>query len=458
MQIIFVRILIAILVLGGIGTGVAFWLKRQAAAGDDALVVRVEPVSTADLVETVSAPGQVKPRVVVPISARVAARITELPLKVGDRVTRGNPDANPPVPATLLVKLDSKDLESALESVKARYAAQEAERTVAEARIVAGEARIKAQDALLLEAQKNLRRQKQLFESRDVSEAAVDDAISKVDQLTAEIDSARKSLEADRKALLVLKHNLSAADAQIQQAKDNLSYTVITSPINGVVTKVNSEVGETVAPTINNAGTVIMEVADLSVMLVIAKVDETAVAQLERGQRATVRMTAYENQPFEGTVDTVALAATEERDGTRHYKTEILLQINGQRIPSGLSADVDVETHRHQAVMRVPTQAVLGRPVDDLPTGIRDLPDVQKAKTITPVVYRFVDGKAVATPVTIGPSDLTHTLIRSGLKAGDRVIVGPYKVLESLQHDRKVKEDAAPATRPASAPATRGNG
>ncbi|HEX2972883.1 MAG TPA: hypothetical protein VHP11_11150, partial [Tepidisphaeraceae bacterium] len=94
-------------------------------------------------------------------------------------------------------------------------------------------------------------------------------------------------------------------------------------------------------------------------------------------------------------------------------------------------------------MLKVPSQAVLGRPVDTLPAGIRDLPEVDKRKTMCPVVYRLVDGKAVVTPVKIGASDVIYTIINSGVKEGDRIVTGPYKALESLQHDQKVKEEQA---------------
>jgi hypothetical protein len=87
------------------------------------------------------------------------------------------------------------------------------------------------------------------------------------------------------------------------------------------------------------------------------------------------------------------------------------------------------------------------------------------SKTDATVVYRYTDGKAIVTPVKIGPSDLTHTIILSGLSEGDRVIVGPYKVLEKLKHDQRVRDEresqeakggsSQPATAPASKPATR---
>jgi hypothetical protein len=84
----------------------------------------------------------------------------------------------------------------------------------------------------------------------------------------------------------------------------------------------------------------------------------------------------------------------------------------------------------------------MGLAVDDLPLKIRDnCPEVDKNKTYTPVVYRYIDGKAVVTPVLIGPSNLTHTIINSGISEGDKIVIGPYKILEGLKHDAKIKDE-----------------
>jgi HlyD family secretion protein len=128
---------------------------------------------------------------------------------------------------------------------------------------------------------------------------------------------------------------------------------------------------------------------------------------------------------------------------------KILLDLKGRRIRSGLSADVDIETKRHDKVIEVSSQAVVGRPVDQLPEEMRKRPEVEKGKQFTTVVYRLVNGKAVVTPVKVGPSDDTHTIIESGVKEGDAIIAGPYKVLESIQNDQAVKPEGSPTTQPA---------
>lgn len=442
----------AVVVLAGlIGTAA---MKFRGGAGQQGEAVRLEKVTRGNLAEIVSAPGVIQPKTKVSISARVAARVLELPYKEGDRVTKGDPNANPPVPPSVLVKLDARDLEAQLRAAEARKAAQESQIQVTAATVASQEALVEGRRTELADAERDLARQEKLFESKDVSLSVVETAQTKVDQFRAQFASALRTLDGQKQNLEVQKHEVEAAEAEIARARDSLSYTTITSPIDGVVTKVESEVGELViVGTMNNQGTVILEVADLDTMIVNARVDEVSVAAVKMGQTAKVRTQAYKDQVFDGVVTAVALALTEEqRENLKYYKTEITLDRAGKQILSGLTADVDIETEKHDNVLKVPSQAVLGRSVDELPTDLREKPEVDKSRALATVVYRFVDGKALATPVKIGASDITHTVIESGLKEGDAVIAGPYKVLETLKHEQAVRDEAAttqPATQPA---------
>jgi len=243
----------------------------------------------------------------------------------------------------------------------------------------------------------------------------------------------------------VLQHNLEAADAAIAQAKEALSYTTITSPIDGVITRINAEVGEMVITgTMNNPGPVIMAIADLSQMLLVAEVDEADIGSLQVGEQATVHIQAFPDYKFKGTVSSVALTHRLTSTGTKYFKTKILLdnEPNAPKLYSGLTGNADIETRRHTNVLKVPSQAVLGRPLDELPLEIRENCDeIDSTKTFATLVYRYVDGKAVATPVKIGPSYMTHTIIHSGISENDQVVVGPYKVLEGLKHNQKLTDE-----------------
>ncbi|HWP40852.1 MAG TPA: efflux RND transporter periplasmic adaptor subunit [Tepidisphaeraceae bacterium] len=447
-------VVITVAVVGSLA-GTGMWIKaRKQKPEADAVAVRVETVQRGRLVEVVASPGEIQPRTKVSISAKVSSRIIELPFKEGESVRQGD----------VLVRLDSSDLEAILRSAQARYAAQQANIQVAQARVEAQRSQLAGLRAALAEANRDLDRQRGLLATKDVSQAVVDAAQRRVDEAQAAYDAAQHSLRADEANLLVLQHQLEAADAEIARAREDLSYTTITSPIDGVVTVINAKVGELVVTgTMNNPGTVIMEVADLSKMLVQARVDETDVANVQVGQTARCYVQAYPDRVFSGKVVAVALARTVERGGgqmrfddAKTFKVEILLETGPQeRIYSGLTADVEIETRTHSDVLKVPSQCVLGRPTDELPQAIRDNnPCVDKTKTTTTVVYRFIDGKAVVTPVIVGPSDISHTLIRAGLSDGDRIITGPYKVLERLAHDQRVKQEARPATQPGTQPAT----
>jgi len=448
---IIVAVVVTVVVLG-ILAGVGMSLRGKGDTGkSEGTPVRVEPVKRGDLVEIVSAPGQLQPRTKVSISAKTTARIIDMPFEEGTSVKKGQ----------VIVQLDAKDLQAALDASEAHQAAQAGEIEVGLARIKSQEAQIESARVQLADAERDLHRQLELLNTKDVSQSAVDVAQAKVDQLKAALNSQISSMEAERASLVVQRHNLTAAKADIDRARDSLSYTTIASPIDGVITRVNAKVGEMVVMgTMNNAGTVILEVADLSEMQVDAQIDESNIASVHEGQKAKVRISAYPDETFDGTVKLVGLDVVDPRMGGgggggnqggnqgRWYRARVVVDTKNRRIPSGLSSDVDIETNNHKSVIKVPTQAVMGRPVDELPADAKNKPEVDKNKTLATVVFCYADGKAKITPVTIGASDMTHTEITSGLKDSDRVIIGPYKILPTLNESMKLKEDTSATSKP----------
>jgi HlyD family secretion protein len=417
---------------------------------DRGAAVRVEKPIRGDLVEVVSASGTIMPKTKVSISARVSALIQEIPHDEGAQVTRGDLSATPPRPPSVLVRLDDKDLQAALRTAESTRESKAAQIEVARARLVAERNTIDGMRVSLEDARRTLQRQTKLLVDSYASQKDRDTAQCAVDLLVANIASSEATLKADELNLVVMQHDLAAADAAVAGAKDNLSYTVITSPIDGVVTAVKAKAGEmAVTGTMNNPGTEILQVADLSKMELLAEVDEVYIGKVQPGQKAKVTVQAYPNRTFEGTVESIALVnSTNTRTGSKYFETRILVNGEGRQLLSGLTGEADIEVMRHKGVVKVPTQAVLGRRTDELPAKISDKnANVQSDKTETPVVYRLIDGKAVVTPVKIGFADATHTQVVSGLADDDRVIVGPYKVLEKLQNEQHVYDDrsASPA-------------
>jgi len=444
-RIIIIVVVVAVVVVAGGGMAVRSKLKGPGKP----TTVRVEKAQNGELIEFVSAPGEIEPKTKVEISAKIAARIVELPYEEGDTVTCGDENANPPVPASVLLRLDSKDLESRLRSAEASRDAQIAYVEVEKARIKSQRASLDGLAASLEQALRDLDRQKGLLETKDIAQATFDQAQARYDELKAQREASIHTLQSAELNLVVLQHNLEVADAGIAQAEEMLSYTTIASPIDGTITRINAEVGELVMTgTMNNAGTIIMEVGDLSQMLLVAQVDEADVGKMAVGQKATVKVQAFPDEEFKGVVDLIALTHRMSTTGTKYFRTEILLEGDVSKLYSGLTAHVDIETIRHEDVLNVPSQAVLAVNVDDLPLDIRDnSSEVDKDKMYATVVYRYIDGKAVVTPVTIGESNLTHTIVKSGITAEDKIVVGPYKVLESIKHDQMIQDERESKTK-----------
>jgi len=452
-RIIIIVVVVVLVVVAGGGMAVRSRIKGSGRPTP----VRIEKPELGELVETVSAPGEIEPKTKVEISAKVSARIVELPFEEGDTVTCGDENADPPVPASLLLRLDAKDLESRLKSAEASRDAQVAQVEVDKAVIESQRASLEGLTASVEQARRDLERQRGLLETQDIAQATFDQAKATYDELVARHAASMHTLRSAERRLIVMKHNLEVADAAIAQAQETLSYTTITSPIDGTITRINAEVGELVMTgTMNNPGTVIMVVGDLSQMLIVAQVAEADVAKLEVGQKAVAHIDAFGDKEFSGVVHSIALSHDVTYGNAKYFKTEILLGPTEERLYSGLTAHVDIETRKHADILKLPTQAVLGRELENLPVEIREKSDViDKEKTFATVVFRYVDGKAVVTPVKIGESDLTHTVIESGITADDKIVVGPYKVLMNIKHDQTIEDEREAAKKKPGAGAER---
>jgi HlyD family secretion protein len=391
------------------------------AGGELPIEVRLEEAKRGDLVRTVNAPGAIEPQTSVEISAQVSSKIIALPFNEGDTVRKGD----------VVVRLDSEDTLARLDAARSQLAVQEAQLDGVRASLILAEA--------------DVGRLRELFESSDIPK-------SDLDATEARYLQAKSALAAAEAGLLV-------AQAEIAEREKDLANTVISSPIDGVVTRQDAEVGEQVLGTLQAAGTVILEIADLSRMVMRARVDEANIGPVRPGQKARIYLTQQMDQPFEGTVEHIKLTRDIERDGTGYFEAEILVELpeeERRRIGRNGNCDIEVETIRE--AIKIPSQAVLDRRIDELPKEIVDgNPIIDKNKTFARVVYRIVDGKAQATPVTTGLSDLTHAVILAGLEDSEKIITGPYKVLLALKHGQAVAEEGTlkkPGDKPDDKPAT----
>ncbi len=417
MKWVLIVIVVAIALLGGGGWFLAQapqteGLREQIAAkmnkAPEQTEVRTWGVERGELIRRVGAPGTIEPRTNVEISAQVSARITALPKREGELVQAGD----------VVVRFDARDLQARVDAAQARIAAETARLEGARAR------------AKLAEADFN--RQTQLFESGDIALGNLERAESEHLQMLSE--------------LKVIEANIDSARATLIEAQRDLDNAVIESPIDGVIIKLNAEVGElAMIGTLNNAGSIILEIADLSDMLVRARIDESNVADVRAGQHASVYVNAYADEPFEGVVERVDLVKERWTDGTFYYEAEIRIDEDPDRpLLSGMTASVELEVQSITDALLVPSQAVMDRRIDEIPRDVIDAsPYINERKTYARVVFVMRDAKVFLTPVEIGASDLTDTVVFGGLEVGDRVVIGPYRVLTELEHETEVVEEGS---------------
>ena len=408
---VIIVVCIGVLLAGGVAVVMSpVGAKLRGGGGDSEVgtAVTMQLVDRGDLARTVSAPGSIEPRTLVKISSQVSAKVLALPFREGEVVKAGD----------VVVRLDPQDLVALMDSARAGLKGQQASLGGAE--------------ASLINARLQYERMEALHETGDATRA--------------DLDSARAGFLQAESNKLVIEQGIEQAKAQIERAQKDLDNTVIASPMDGILTALNVEVGETViVGTTNNPGSVVMEIADLSRMLLKAAVDEANIAPVEIGQDARVFINAYTDREYEGTVARIGLKRNVGSDGTGTFEVEIDLKLDeGETLYSGLSASTDITVEHFYDEIIVPSQAVLDRRVEELPKEFKEgneLVDIEK--TFTRVVYRVVDGKTVVTPVTVGASDLTSTVITGGLGVGDTVVVGPYRELVNLSHEKRVRDESA---------------
>jgi len=186
-----------------------------------------------------------------------------------------------------------------------------------------------------------------------------------------------------------------------------------------------------------------MTIADLSRMRLDAKVAESDIAKVENTQPAEIRINAYPDEVFDGTVERIALQRSMDRDGSGFFKTEVQLELDGRRIYSGLAANVDIEIARHEGLV-VPSQAVVDMKIEELPTDVVNRDLIDRERRTVPVIFVVKDGRARCTPVRIGPSSLAETIISEGIGPGVDVVIGPYKAIERLEDGDAVKVESGP--------------
>src|SRR5213079_1838592 len=293
--------------------------------------VTTEKAVRRTILQTVSATGKVQPETEVKISPEVAGEIIELPVDDGKQVKKGD----------LLVRIRP-------DSYKALVEQQEAA-------ISAAKATNLQQKATMLKTEHDLKRAEDLFNKKLISEPEFNAA-------QAAYDVAKNTYESSL-------HEIERAEAGSSQARDQLSKTTIYSPIDGTVTILNSKQGERLVATGQFAGTEVMRVADLTHMEARVDVNENDVVNVKVGDKAEVKIDAYGDRKFHGTVYQIANTGKTTGTGTQeevtNFEVKIRIDDHDVTLKPGLSCTADIETNMVKDVVAVPMQAVTIRTGDD---------------------------------------------------------------------------------------------
>jgi HlyD family secretion protein len=400
-------------ILLGVGLVIAVVVLNLLPKREKAVKVTVEKARRGDLVSTISASGEVKPKKNVNISAQIPGRIIKIGVVEGQEVKQGD----------FLLRLDSSQYEANAERDRAFIQSSRAEMIKTE--------------ATFLRSKSFYDRQKNLFDNQLISR-------EQLDQAKTQLDIAEASVKA-------ITFQIEQAQASLKSSLDNLAKTVFSAPIDGIITSLRIEEGEVaIIGTMNNPGTILMTIADLSVMEVEVEVDETDVVGAELGQTAEIRVDAFPERTFSGRVTEIGSSALQKTNlgssttqESKDFKVVVTLDDPAKELKPGLSASADIIVAEKKNVLSVPISALIVRERkkaegEARPKSGKD--DEEEG------LYIIRDGRAKFLPVKKGIMGELVIEIVSGLEEGQDVITGPYEALRGLKDDALVKPEVKKET------------
>ncbi len=384
--------------------------------------VRTTKIERKDLVQLVTANGTVQAKTKVELSANVMGQVTELNVQEGDHVRKGD----------LLAVIDQARYAAAVNGAKANLQALEAELS-----------RSREAEA---QAKRDMERADQQFKDGILPEADRERAHSTYDQAVASSRRAQRQMEQAR--------------ADIASAADALEKTEIRAPMDGIITRRNIEKGEVIVTgTMNNPGTVLMTISDMSTIEAVLEVDQTDVPELRIGQKAAIRIDAFLDQTFPGEVSEIGsspIQGTSALGGAAtgtDYTVKVTLLTHPERIRPGLTVTADITTATRDKVLTVPVGALVLRQPETkgTPGASKAIPTpapasgkpetvASRSKDIEGV-YVVAGGKAEFRLVTTGIKGEMDVEAVNGLKEGEQIVVGPFKALRDLSPGAQIVVD-----------------
>ncbi len=434
-----VFIAIGVVLLAGAVVGANLYFKK-----DKGLSVTTDAIKTRDLEAIVSASGKIQPKRLVNISADTMGRVVNLAVNEGDRIKKDQ----------FLLQIDPKSLSTRVDSGNASLQANI--QTIDQMRQAIETAR-----AQLGQAQQNLARQQDLWKQQLTTREALEKAENDVKVSTSSLSEREKQIKPQES-------RVAQERATLESARYDLSKVRIVSPIDGIVTRRNIQEGETaVTGTMNNAGTVLLTLADMSIIQAEVEVDETNIPNVQLGQRAKITIDAIPDKSFKGHVSEIGnspIQAATGATGTQatNFKVVVILDEVVPDVRPGFTATADITTATRKDVVAVPIPAVAVRElIYDASGQVVKEPKVDKkrraadAATVaatselkpgqtrkeTEGVFVVRDNKAEFSPIKMGIAGDKFFEVLSGIKSGDQVITGPYNSVRGMADGDLVKID-----------------
>ncbi|WP_426212176.1 efflux RND transporter periplasmic adaptor subunit [Massilia sp. TWP1-3-3] len=380
---------------------------------DPARSVEVDKIAFRDIKSSILASGHLLYEEQVLLSPEVIGKVNTIFVKEGQKVSKGD----------LLLHLDDQ-------SYRAEVAQQEA--AVRQQRIV-----IEQQQLNLSNQENQYKRKVELHRMKMIADVQIDDARYAVDAARIELRNSRSRLE--------------QVEAILKQSNERLAKTNIKSPISGTITALDIKVGETaVASQVSIAGSSLMTIANTSTMITEVNVDEGDIAKITVGQEVQIHTAAYPDTPIKGEVLTIPLSPkTNVAQGqggaslARNYNIKVKLSdTKDLTLRPGMTCRAEIFTASSGKSLALPLQAVLSNNDENTEVAPKKKGNKEKIEVKTEY-YVFVNnaGKAEKRIVTIGVSDDSQQQILSGVKEGESVITGPYKILRYLKQGDRVTTD-----------------
>jgi HlyD family secretion protein len=407
---------VAVLIVVTVAAVAAFGGNRE-----DGVGVRTAAVETRDLEATVRASGWIQPRVAVDVQSDIMGRVTQLNVAEGDAVERGQ----------VLLRIDPTQYEAAVE--RARAGVSQSMANQAQAR------------ASMLQAEQALRRAQEM---RAADSLLISSQQFEETQTQAEVQEALYE---------AAQHGVQVSRAALREAEDQLAKSVIRAPIDGVVTRLNIEEGETaIVGTMNNPGSLLLTVSDLSVMEAIVQVDETDVPGIALGDSTVLEIDAFPRRRFTGQVTEISHSSTLDPNTrgvgqqSQAVDFEVVVTLNDPppTIRPDLSATAEIITESRPSALSIPIIALTVREREDLETLEDELSSEQEAAAAALLedgeedvegVFVIRDGKAHFTPVRVGITGREHFEVLTGLAEGDTVVAGPYEAVRRLNDEDAIR-------------------